>query len=47
MLNSLATTVATPAKCVGRDAPSIVRASAATDTTVIGRLGVHLATRQA
>ena len=34
MLKSLATTVATPAKCVGRDAPSIDADTSATDTDV-------------
>ncbi len=38
MLNSLATTVATPAKWVGRDAPSMVAASSGTITDVaVGR----------
>src|SRR5205823_2429723 len=34
MLNSLATTVATPAKCVGRDAPSIAADTSATEIDV-------------
>src|SRR5216110_1420527 len=39
MLKSLATTVDTPAKCVGRDAPSMVAASSGTITDVAGGCG--------
>ncbi len=43
MLNSLATTVATPAKWVGRDAPSMVAASSVTEHRGQRRGGIHLA----
>ena len=48
MVNSLATTVATPSKWPGRDAPSQASLDARTDTVVAGALGprrVHLAAR--